>query len=539
MRLDSREALIWAVGLAVLQGGGAAAGAEQGTESSTSVFEDRLQDAIDADAADELAMLIARSDAGKAHLRTEWLIEAAERGSERVLRLLLEQGADINGRDGADWTPLHGALKRPGNDAARTRPVGSAMMLIEAGADVNAQTAVIGWTPLHLAAALNETGVARALLAEGANVNARTRLGGWTPLDVAKRLEDGGAEVAAVLREAGGVDTPFEGAQYLPVFFHGWLHHSREQALSGRKTHQDIHERLYNTPRRHWRGGGHAVAGSFTAPGADERLVFEDVGVVGTGTYMEVVGLVDRNGGSSLVLAADYYVDFAGLCLDSATGTHSAVFERSFDGACCPWTETVYLHYDERAGTLTEAFVDHDMRSLDPDGTCGWRRKMTAESRCEEVLATLRVGKRARLEGLHAADGTSFYLPTRVIPRTAVEPALATLDDLPNDVAAVTWHDLGDASRWKAVTVYTGRDEDSTRGGAALLWDGETEEWVSFFDDHDIRILGLDGDKLVAAAITGGCGAHRLARWCYFELDLSTFEARRISQWSDRLHRWR
>ena len=144
------------------------------------------------------------------------------------------------------------------------------------------------------------------------------------------------------------------------------------------------------------------------------------------------------------------------------------MLERSFDGTCCPWNEIVYLHYDEDVGTLTEAFVDRDMRSFDPDGECPWREKMAAESTYEELLATLRVGESAQLGDDNAADGTSFHLPMREIPRAAAESALKTLEELPNDVAKLTWNDLG-SSRWKTVTVSTGRKEDYTWGGVALL----------------------------------------------------------------------
>lgn len=491
---------------------------------------------VSADAADVLAMLIARGDVGEADLRSGWLSAAARNGSARVSRLLVERGADINDRDAADWTPLHDALVRPG-DGEATRPLDTAMMLIDAGADVNAQTAAVGWTPLHLAADLGEPELARALLAAGARVNVRTHLWRWTPLQFAQWRKGGGGEVATVLRASGGVDSPVDDAQYLPVVTRGRIDHPREDVVSGKVTARAIHGLLYT--RLHWSGGLKDVRGSFTAPDANERLVFERVGLSVLGDVMDVVALVDRNGATRLVLAVDHYTDFAGLCLDSATGTHSAVFERSFDGSCCPWSETVYLHYDAGADTLTEAFVDRDCGWDGGSGECGWREKMGEEWRYREVLATLRVGRRARFADDRANGDALVELPMRVVPTDTVESALATLDGLSDDVANITWNDLGGSPRWRTVTVSTGRNDDYTWGGVALLWDGDTEEWMSFYDDHDIRILGLDGDKLFASAVTWDCGSVRLGRRCYFELDLSTFEARRISRWSDRLDRWR
>ena len=487
---------------------------------------------VEADAADVLAMLITRGEAGEAVREAGWLMYAAGFGSARVARLLVERGAQVDARGGAGWTSLHGALRRLYDGVDRAPD--TALMLIEAGADVNAQTDAIGFTPLHLAADINAPEVARALIAGGARINARTHLGGYTPLQLAVRREDGGEEVAAVLRAAGGVDTLADAVQYVPAVVGGRVFYSRQEVLSGEATAQSIHEQLFNTPVRHFSGGGHAVHGSFSVPDAEERLVFERIGSGANAVDMTLVALVDRHGATRLVLAFDLWTDFKGLCRDSATGTHSAVFERAFDGTCCPWNEIVYLHYDEDVGTLTEAFVDRDMRSFDPEGVCPWREKMAAESAYEELLATLRVGESAQLGDDNAAEGTSFHLPMRDIPRAVAEPALKTLGELPNDVAKLTWNDLG-SSRWKTVTVSTGRKEDYTWGGVALLWDRDTETWRSFYDKRRIRVLGREGDKLIASAFAKDCGWARKMLWCYFELDLSTGAARRIARWSDRL----
>ena len=40
--------------------------------------------------------------------------------------------------------------------------------------------------------------------------------------------------------------------------------------------------------------------------------------------------------------------------------------------------------------------------------------------------------------------------------------------------------------------------------------------------------MGFAGDRLIASAISGECGTLRLAYRCHFELDLTTYEGRRI-----------
>ena len=123
---------------------------------------------------------------------------AAERESIASATLLLEHGADANAQAEGGWTPLHLALLL-GTD----RPdLAVAKLLLAQGADPAAATDLVGWTPLHLAAlqapsladavlagdarCCGDEGVAalalvETLLARGADAKARTRLGGWTP----------------------------------------------------------------------------------------------------------------------------------------------------------------------------------------------------------------------------------------------------------------------------------------------------------------------------------------------------------------------
>jgi ankyrin repeat protein len=98
-----------------------------------------------------------------------------EEGSARLVRLLIERGADIEAKDKDGQTVLHVA-------ARGDYPITA--LLLEHGADVNV-TDVHGITPLHAASRENSDGnIVKLLVAQGAVVNARDE-DGYTPLHVA------------------------------------------------------------------------------------------------------------------------------------------------------------------------------------------------------------------------------------------------------------------------------------------------------------------------------------------------------------------
>ena len=82
--------------------------------------------------------------------------------------------------------------------AVRENDMEAARWLIANGADVNAKNG-IDWTPLYLAAAAE---VAKLLIDNGAEVNVSARRYGWTPLHWAAKK--GAAEVAKVQQQRGG-----------------------------------------------------------------------------------------------------------------------------------------------------------------------------------------------------------------------------------------------------------------------------------------------------------------------------------------------
>lgn len=200
------------------------------------------------------------------------LHHAARSGTPGAVQMLIEAGADVNGRNtflytysATSLTPLHFAAasnpnpevvstllemgaelhapdhegKFPLHYAAMNSNPAVAAALLEAGADVNAPRG--GFTPLHQAALSNSNpAVVTLLIATGADVNARDGLG-FTPLHAAARynphpeiittLLAAGAEVNA-RAPAGGIGpeggrasdlTPLFEAVFRPAL---WSHYS-------------------------------------------------------------------------------------------------------------------------------------------------------------------------------------------------------------------------------------------------------------------------------------------------------------------------
>lgn len=71
-------------------------------------------------------------------------------------------------------------------------------------------------------------------------------------------------------------------------------------------------------------------------------------------------------------------------------------------------------------------------------------------------------------------------------------------------VGRLSMHGLAGSRRWKVAIVgwpWSDRDDSSSScGGAVLLRDEVRGEWRSFFDEHCITDLCLDGEGLIVRA---------------------------------------
>jgi ankyrin repeat protein len=101
-------------------------------------------------------------------------------GKYDILKLLIENGADINAKDNQGNSPIHGAIEN--NEIHILR------LLIEKGADINAKNN-LGQSPLHLAVELDNFNCAQVLILSRVDINAQNNLG-QSPLHLAVELEN-------------------------------------------------------------------------------------------------------------------------------------------------------------------------------------------------------------------------------------------------------------------------------------------------------------------------------------------------------------
>jgi len=136
------------------------------------------------------------SMSSKSQTQLTALMLASEAGQEDVVRGLIERGDDVNVETEQGRTALDKAVS--GHHPAIVR------LLAQHGAIVSASRR--GFTALHLAALLDDAECAEALLACGADINAQDAEYGLTPLLEAMSEGDGdfrGPAVARLLVERG------------------------------------------------------------------------------------------------------------------------------------------------------------------------------------------------------------------------------------------------------------------------------------------------------------------------------------------------
>jgi len=122
---------------------------------------------------------------------------AAMNGKSNMVKLLADRGADVNIKElGGGWTPLHLAV-------ARTADIETVRALIEKGADLNVKDSH-KWTPLHWATYYGRAGIVRLLVEAGSDLTARADrffvFSGGTALEIAR--EKGLTDIALIITEA-------------------------------------------------------------------------------------------------------------------------------------------------------------------------------------------------------------------------------------------------------------------------------------------------------------------------------------------------
>ncbi|KAJ7208577.1 ankyrin repeat-containing domain protein [Mycena pura] len=123
-----------------------------------------------------------------------YALPAACAGRTEIVRLLLDNGTDVNAQYGSDpnalWRACHSSRKEV------------VQLLLDRGADVNQMSGIPGETALICASRGSDPEIVRLLLQSGADINATRPYDGMTALQAALRVETKG-EIVRVLLENG------------------------------------------------------------------------------------------------------------------------------------------------------------------------------------------------------------------------------------------------------------------------------------------------------------------------------------------------
>ncbi|XP_064642545.1 ankyrin-1-like [Lineus longissimus] len=107
---------------------------------------------------------------------------ACDRGSERLVKFLLDSGASVNVLTDRDVTPLHLAIRGKHRDIVKK--------LLMKGAETDVIDSYRGHTPIHSAVINNANDVVELLLAHGANIDIRERWNKYTILHLAWKSDN-------------------------------------------------------------------------------------------------------------------------------------------------------------------------------------------------------------------------------------------------------------------------------------------------------------------------------------------------------------
>jgi len=120
------------------------------------------------------------------------LHQAVRNQNNKMVKLLISKGADINAKNAYRDTPLYLAVEKNNQKMVK--------LLISKGADINAKNRYDGTTPLHLAVEKNNKEMVELLIAKGADINAKNKYGD-TPLHLA--VMNGRREIIGILIAKG------------------------------------------------------------------------------------------------------------------------------------------------------------------------------------------------------------------------------------------------------------------------------------------------------------------------------------------------
>ena len=127
-----------------------------------------------------------------------FLFKAQERSDLALVKLLIQNGADIQGTDERGFTVLHRAIGHGHTDIA--------LALISEGANLSARND-LGRTPLMEAAARGDLEVVNALIKAGVDVNYVHQGGHGAKNALSEAYRSGGQKVVDILMDAGAVET--------------------------------------------------------------------------------------------------------------------------------------------------------------------------------------------------------------------------------------------------------------------------------------------------------------------------------------------
>ena len=138
------------------------------------------------------------------------ITDAAKSGDAEQVRQLIESGEDVNAAEGDGMTALHWAAER--NDVESTE------LLLNAGADLTAETRIGAFTPLLVAARSGSADVVEALLKAGADPNVETTTAETSALHFAAAA--GSARAVRTLVEHGAdIDAEEVSSGHTPLMF--------------------------------------------------------------------------------------------------------------------------------------------------------------------------------------------------------------------------------------------------------------------------------------------------------------------------------